>query len=150
MSGTEQTAESKTPKFEEIKKIIGNPFQYAYDFDANESMLKAWVGQQKFPKLEDFASFTENNFIASDYKIKSLKSDKFFKNEYDVASFYAYLIQMEPAQVLNYLFEIAKANGLVDKNASINLNDIKDDNIFKIASDVKFKTTRQPSLFTWF
>ncbi|WNM16626.1 P97 family adhesin [Mesomycoplasma ovipneumoniae] len=140
---TEQTDQSKTPKFEEIKKIIGNPFQYAYDFDANESMLKAWVGQQKFPKLEDFASFTENNFIASDYKIKSLKSDKFFKNEYDVASFYAYLIQMEPAQVLNYLFEIAKANGLVDKNASINLNDIKDDNIFKIASDVKFKTTEK-------
>ncbi|MDW2924281.1 P97 family adhesin [Mesomycoplasma ovipneumoniae] len=141
--GTEQTTESKAPKFEEIKKIIGNPFQYAYDFDANESMLKAWVGQQKFPKLKDFANFTENNFIASDYKIKSLKSDKFFKNEYDVASFYAYLIQMEPAQVLNYLFEIAKANGLVDKNASINLNDIKDDNIFKIASDVKFKTTEK-------
>ncbi|MDW2924873.1 adhesin [Mesomycoplasma ovipneumoniae] len=139
----EQTNESKAPKFEEIKKIIGNPFQYAYDFDANESMLKAWVGQQKFPKLEDFASFTENNFIASDYKIKSLRSDKFFKNEYDVASFYAYLIQMEPAQVLNYLFEIAKANGLVDKNDSINLNDIKDDNIFKIASDVKFKTTEK-------
>ncbi|WP_341515050.1 P97 family adhesin [Mesomycoplasma ovipneumoniae] len=139
--GTEQTDQSKAPKFEEIRKIIGNPFQYAYDFDANESMLKAWVGQQKFPKPEDFASFTENNFIASEYKIKSLKSDKFFKNEYDVASFYAYLIQMEPAQVLNYLFEIAKANGLVDKNASINLNDIKDDNIFKIASDVKFKTT---------
>ncbi|WP_341490460.1 P97 family adhesin [Mesomycoplasma ovipneumoniae] len=139
---TEQTGESKAPKFEEIKKIIGNPFQYAYDFDANESMLKAWVGQQKFPKLEDFAIFTENNSIASDYKIKSLRSDKFFKNEYDVASFYAYLIQMEPAQVLNYLFEIAKANGLVDKNASINLNDIIDNNIFKIASDVKFKTTQ--------
>ncbi|WP_053240168.1 P97 family adhesin [Mesomycoplasma ovipneumoniae] len=146
--GTEQTGESKTPKFEEIKKIIGNPFQYAYDFDANESMLKAWVGQQKFPKLEDFASFTENNFIASDYKIKSLKSDKFFKNEYDVASFYAYLIQMEPAQVLNYLFEIAKANGLVDKNASINLNDIKDNNIFKIASDVKFKTTQDNPVYS--
>ncbi|MHA0298026.1 P97 family adhesin [Mesomycoplasma ovipneumoniae] len=141
--GTEQNAESKAPKFEEIKKIIGNPFQYAYDFDANESMLKAWVGQQKFPKLEDFSNFTDNNSIASDYKIKSLRSDKFFKNEYDVASFYAYLIQMEPAQVLNYLFEIAKANGLVDKNASINLNDIKDDNIFKIASDVKFKTTEK-------
>ncbi|WP_341492908.1 P97 family adhesin [Mesomycoplasma ovipneumoniae] len=147
-SGTDQNTESKAPKFEEIKKIIGNPFQYAYDFDANESMLKAWVGQQKFPKLEDFASFTENNFIASDYKIKSLKSDKFFKNEYDVASFYAYLIQMEPAQVLNYLFEIAKANGLVDKNASINLNDIKDDNIFKIASDVKFKTTQTNPVYS--
>ncbi|UVO16150.1 P97 family adhesin [Mesomycoplasma ovipneumoniae] len=146
--GTEQTDQSKAPKFEEIKKIIGNPFQYAYDFDANESMLKAWVGQQKFPKLEDFASFTENNFIASDYKIKSLKSDKFFKNEYDVASFYAYLIQMEPAQVLNYLFEIAKANGLVDKDASINLNDIKDDNIFKIASDVKFKTTQDNPVYS--
>ncbi|MDW2933548.1 P97 family adhesin, partial [Mesomycoplasma ovipneumoniae] len=145
---TEQNSESKAPKFEEIKKIIGNPFQYAYDFDANESMLKAWVGQQKFPKLEDFASFTENNFIASDYKIKSLKSDKFFKNEYDVASFYAYLIQMEPAQVLNYLFKIAKANGLVDKNASINLNDIKDDNIFKIASDVKLKTTQDNPVYS--
>ncbi|MDW2914745.1 adhesin [Mesomycoplasma ovipneumoniae] len=146
--GTDQTTESKAPKFEEIKKIIGNPFQYAYDFDANESMLKAWVGQQKFPKLEDFASFTENNFIASDYKIKSLKSDKFFKNEYDVASFYAYLIQMEPAQVLNYLFEIAKANGLVDKNASINLNDIIDNNIFKIASDVKLKTTENNPVYS--
>ncbi|MDW2909220.1 P97 family adhesin [Mesomycoplasma ovipneumoniae] len=146
--GTEQTTESKAPKFEEIKKIIGNPFQYAYDFDANESMLKAWVGQQKFPKLEDFANFTENNFIASDYKIKSLKSDKFFKNEYDVASFYAYLIQMEPAQVLNYLFEIAKANGLVDKNASINLNDIIDNNIFKIASDVKLKTTENNPVYS--
>ncbi|MDW2915450.1 adhesin [Mesomycoplasma ovipneumoniae] len=146
--GTEQTTESKAPKFEEIKKIIGNPFQYAYDFDANESMLKAWVGQQKFPKLEDFASFTENNFIASEYKIKSLKSDKFFKNEYDVASFYAYLIQKEPAQVLNYLFEIAKANGLVDKNASINLNDIVDNNIFKIASDVKLKTTETNPVYS--
>ncbi|MDW2913313.1 adhesin [Mesomycoplasma ovipneumoniae] len=146
--GTGQTTESKAPKFEEIKKIIGNPFQYAYDFDANESMLKAWVGQQKFPKLEDFANFTENNFIASDYKIKSLKSDKFFKNEYDVASFYAYLIQMEPAQVLNYLFEIAKANGLVDKNASINLNDIIDNNIFKIASDVKLKTTENNPVYS--
>ncbi len=146
--GTEQNTESKAPKFEEIKKIIGNPFQYAYDFDANESMLKAWVGQQKFPKLEDFASFMENNFIASDYKIKSLRSDKFFKNEYDVASFYAYLIQMEPAQILNYLFEIAKANGLVDKNASINLNDIKDNNIFKIASDVKFNTTESNPVYS--
>ncbi|WP_337904165.1 P97 family adhesin [Mesomycoplasma ovipneumoniae] len=146
--GTEQNTESKAPKFEEIKKIIGNPFQYAYDFDANESMLKAWVGQQKFPKLEDFASFMENNFIASDYKIKSLRSDKFFKNEYDVASFYAYLIQMEPAQILNYLFEIAKANGLVDKNASINLNDIKDNNIFKIASDVKFKATQDNPVYS--
>ncbi|EXU60964.1 P97 family adhesin [Mesomycoplasma ovipneumoniae] len=145
---TDQNSESKAPKFEEIKKIIGNPFQYAYDFDANESMLKAWVGQQKFPKLEDFANFTENNFIASEYKIKSLKSDKFFKNEYDVASFYAYLIQMEPAQVLNYLFEIAKANGLVDKNASINLNDIVDNNIFKIASDVKFKTTQNNPVYS--
>ncbi|MDW2929416.1 adhesin [Mesomycoplasma ovipneumoniae] len=147
-SGTDQNTESKAPKFEEIKKIIGNPFQYAYDFDANESMLKAWVGQQKFPKLEDFASFTENNFIASEYKIKSLKSDKFFKNEYDVASFYAYLIQKEPAQVLNYLFEIAKANGLVDKNASINLNDIVDNNIFKIASDVKLKTTETNPVYS--
>ncbi|MDW2931136.1 P97 family adhesin [Mesomycoplasma ovipneumoniae] len=146
--GSDQTTESKAPKFEEIKKIIGNPFQYAYDFDANESMLKAWVGQQKFPKPEDFANFTENNFIASDYKVKSLKSDKFFKNEYDVASFYAYLIQMEPAQVLNYLFEIAKANGLVDKDASINLNDIIDNNIFKIASDVKFKTTESNPVYS--
>ncbi|MDW2923193.1 P97 family adhesin [Mesomycoplasma ovipneumoniae] len=145
---TGQTTESKAPKFEEIKKIIGNPFQYAYDFDANESMLKAWVGQQKFPKIEDFANFTENNFIASEYKIKSLKSDKFFKNEYNVASFYAYLIQKEPAQVLNYLFEIAKANGLVDKNASINLNDIVDNNIFKIASDVKFKTTENNPVYS--
>ncbi|WNM15171.1 P97 family adhesin [Mesomycoplasma ovipneumoniae] len=138
---TEQTGESKAPKFEEIKKIIGNPFQYAYDFDANESMLKAWVGQQKFPKLEDFASFMQNNLVASKFNIKSLRSDKFFKNEYDVASFYAYLIQMEPAAVLNYLFEIAKANDLIDKNDSINLSDIRNNNIFSIAADVKFKTT---------
>ncbi|WP_069098256.1 P97 family adhesin [Mesomycoplasma ovipneumoniae] len=144
----EQTTESKAPKFEEIKKIIGNPFQYAYDFDANESMLKAWVGQQKFPTLEDFASFMENNLVASKFNIKSLRSDKFFKNEYDVASFYAYLIQMEPAEVLNYLFEIAKANGLVDKNDSINLSDIRNNNIFSIAADVKFKTTQDNPVYS--
>ncbi|WP_341491525.1 P97 family adhesin [Mesomycoplasma ovipneumoniae] len=146
--GTDQTAESKAPKFEEIKKIIGNPFQYAYDFDANESMLKAWVGQQKFPKLEDFASFMQNNLIASKFNIKSLRSDKFFKNEYDVASFYAYLIQMEPAAVLNYLFEIAKANGLIDANDSINLSDIRNNNIFSIAADVKFKTTQDNPVYS--
>ncbi|MDW2892182.1 P97 family adhesin [Mesomycoplasma ovipneumoniae] len=146
--GTGQTTESKAPKFEEIKKIIGNPFQYAYDFDANESMLKAWVGQQKFPKLEDFASFTENNLVASKFNIKSLRSDKFFKNEYDVASFYAYLIQMEPAAVLNYLFEIAKANDLIDKNDSINLSDIRNNNIFSIAADVKFKTTQDNPVYS--
>ncbi|MDW2835874.1 adhesin [Mesomycoplasma ovipneumoniae] len=146
--GTEQNNESKAPKFEEIKKIIGNPFQYAYDFDANESMLKAWVGQQKFPKLEDFASFMQNNLVASKFNIKSLRSDKFFKNEYDVASFYAYLIQMEPAAVLNYLFEIAKANGLIDKNDSINLSDIRNNNIFSIAADVKFKTTQDNPVYS--
>ncbi|MDW2897822.1 adhesin [Mesomycoplasma ovipneumoniae] len=146
--GAEQTGESKAPKFEEIKKIIGNPFQYAYDFDANESMLKAWVGQQKFPKLEDFASFTENNLVASKFNIKSLRSDKFFKNEYDVASFYAYLIQMEPAAVLNYLFEIAKANDLIDKNDSINLSDIRNNNIFSIAADVKFKTAQNNPVYS--
>ncbi|MDW2861195.1 P97 family adhesin [Mesomycoplasma ovipneumoniae] len=146
--GTDQTAESKAPKFEEIKKIIGNPFQYAYDFDANESMLKAWVGQQKFPKLEDFASFMQNNLVASKFNIKSLRSDKFFKNEYDVASFYAYLIQMEPAAVLNYLFEIAKANGLIDKNDSINLSDIRNNNIFSIAADIKFKTTQDNPVYS--
>ncbi|WP_069096931.1 P97 family adhesin [Mesomycoplasma ovipneumoniae] len=146
--GTDQTGESKTPKFEEIKKIIGNPFQYAYDFDANESMLKAWVGQQKFPTLEDFASFMQNNLVASKFNIKSLRSDKFFKNEYDVASFYAYLIQMEPAAVLNYLFEIAKANDLIDKNDSINLSDIRNNNIFSIAADVKFKTTQDNPVYS--
>ncbi|WP_337898183.1 P97 family adhesin [Mesomycoplasma ovipneumoniae] len=146
--GTDQTTESKAPKFEEIKKIIGNPFQYAYDFDANESMLKAWVGQQKFPKLEDFASFMQNNLVASKFNIKSLRSDKFFKNEYDVASFYAYLIQMEPAAVLNYLFEIAKANGLIDENDSINLSDIRNNNIFSIAADVKFKTTQDNPVYS--
>ncbi len=144
----EQTTESKAPKFEEIKKIIGNPFQYAYDFDANESMLKAWVGQQKFPTLEDFASFVQNNLVASKFNIKSLRSDKFFKNEYDVASFYAYLIQMEPAAVLNYLFEIAKANGLIDKNDSINLSDIRNNNIFSIAADIKFKTTQDNPVYS--
>ncbi|WP_069099043.1 P97 family adhesin [Mesomycoplasma ovipneumoniae] len=146
--GTEQNTESKAPKFEEIKKIIGNPFQYAYDFDANESMLKAWVGQQKFPTLEDFASFMQNNLVASKFNIKSLRSDKFFKNEYDVASFYAYLIQMEPAAVLNYLFEIAKANDLIDRNVSINLNDIRNNNIFSIAADVKFKTTHDNPVYS--
>ncbi|MDW2906618.1 adhesin [Mesomycoplasma ovipneumoniae] len=145
---TEQTGQPKLPKFEEIKKIIGNPFQYAYDFDANESMLKAWVGQQKFPKLEDFASFMQNNLVASKFNIKSLRSDKFFKNEYDVASFYAYLIQMEPAAVLNYLFEIAKANNLIDKNDSINLSDIRNNNIFSIAADVKFKTTQDNPVYS--
>ncbi|WP_010321021.1 P97 family adhesin [Mesomycoplasma ovipneumoniae] len=127
-------------KSEELKQILSNKFQYGYDFNPHEAMLKSWTGNQKFPKLHDFLDFQSDDQTGSPFKIKSLKSNKFFTNEHDVAAFYAYLLSMEPTEILEYLFEIAKSANLIDPNEKINITDIKEGNIFKNANDIKFKS----------
>ncbi|WP_069097105.1 P97 family adhesin [Mesomycoplasma ovipneumoniae] len=135
----EQLIQDDNQKSEELKQILSNKFQYGYDFNPHEAMLKSWTGNQKFPKLHDFLDFQSDDQIGSDFKIKSLKSDKFFTNEHDVAAFYAYLLSMEPTEILEYLFEIAKSANLIDPNEKINITDIKEGNIFKTAYGIKFK-----------
>ncbi|WP_341490916.1 P97 family adhesin [Mesomycoplasma ovipneumoniae] len=135
----EKLIEDNNQKSEELKQILSNKFQYGYDFNPHEAMLKSWTGNQKFPKLNDFLDFQSDDQIGSDFKIKSLKSDKFFTNEHDVAAFYAYLLSMEPTEILEYLFEIAKSANLIDPNEKINITDIKEGSIFKTAYGIKFK-----------
>ncbi|MDW2891863.1 P97 family adhesin [Mesomycoplasma ovipneumoniae] len=126
-------------KSEELKQILSNKFQYGYDFNPHESMLKSWTGNQKFPKLQDFLDFQSDDQTGSHFGIKSLKSNKFFTNEHDVAAFYAYLLSLEPTEILEYLFEIAKSENLIDPNEQINVTDIKEGNIFRTAHSIKFK-----------
>ncbi|MDW2835292.1 adhesin [Mesomycoplasma ovipneumoniae] len=126
-------------KSEELKQILSNKFQYGYDFNPHESMLKSWTGNQKFPKLQDFLDFQSDDQTGTHFGIKSLKSSKFFTNEHDVAAFYAYLLSMEPTEILEYLFEIAKSANLIDPNEQINVTDIKEGTIFKTAHSIKFK-----------
>ncbi|WP_337903011.1 hypothetical protein [Mesomycoplasma ovipneumoniae] len=102
-------------------------------------MLKSWTGNQKFPKLHDFSDFQSDDQTSAQFGIKSLKSKKFFTNEHDVAAFYAYLLSMEPTEILEYLFEIAKSANLIDPNEKINVNDIKEGNIFRTAEGIEFK-----------
>ncbi|MHA0261244.1 P97 family adhesin [Mesomycoplasma ovipneumoniae] len=135
----EKLIENDNQKSEELKQILSNQFQYGYDFNPHESMLKSWTGNQKFPKLRDFSDFKSDDQTGSYFGIKSLKSKKFFTNEHDVAAFYAYLLSMEPTEILEYLFEIAKSANLIDSNEQINVNDIKEGNIFKTAYGIKFK-----------
>ncbi len=135
----EKLIENDNQKSEELKQILSNQFQYGYDFNPHESMLKSWTGNQKFPKLHDFSDFQSNDQTGSHFGIKSLKSNKFFTNEHDVAAFYAYLLSMEPTEILEYLFEIAKSANLIDPNEKINVNDIKEGNIFRTAEGIKFK-----------
>ncbi|EXU61009.1 P97 family adhesin [Mesomycoplasma ovipneumoniae] len=134
----EKLIENDNQKSEELKQILSNQFQYGYDFNPHESMLKSWTGNQKFPKLHDFSDFQSDDQTGSHFGIKSLKSKKFFTNEHDVAAFYAYLLSMEPTEILEYLFEIAKSANLIDPNEKINVNDIKEGNIFKTAESIKF------------
>ncbi|WP_341495220.1 P97 family adhesin [Mesomycoplasma ovipneumoniae] len=135
----EKLIENDNQKSEELKQILSNQFQYGYDFNPHQSMLKSWTGNQKFPKLHDFSDFQSDDQTGSQFGIKSLKSKKFFTNEHDVAAFYAYLLSMEPTEILEYLFEIAKSANLIDPNEKININDIKEGNIFKTAEGIKFK-----------
>ncbi|WP_337897753.1 P97 family adhesin [Mesomycoplasma ovipneumoniae] len=135
----EKLIENDSQKSEELKQILSNQFQYGYDFNPHESMLKSWTGNQKFPKLHDFSDFQSDDQTGSHFGIKSLKSKKFFTNEHDVAAFYAYLLSMEPTEILEYLFEIAKSANLIDPNEQININDIKQGNIFRTAEGIKFK-----------
>ncbi|MDW2920573.1 P97 family adhesin [Mesomycoplasma ovipneumoniae] len=136
----EKLIENDSQKSEELKQILSNQFQYGYDFNPHESMLKSWTGNQKFPKLHDFSNFQSDDQTGTKFGIKSLKSKKFFTNEHDVAAFYAYLLSMEPTEILEYLFEIAKSANLINPNEKINVNDIKEGNIFKTAEGIKFKT----------
>ncbi|MDW2906089.1 adhesin [Mesomycoplasma ovipneumoniae] len=136
----EKLIEDNNQKSEELKQILSNKFQYGYDFNHHEAMLKSWTGNQKFPKLNDFLDFQSDDQTGSHYGIKSLKSDKFFTNEHDVAAFYAYLLSMEPTEILEYLFEIAKSANLINPNEKINITDIKEGSIFKTAYDIKFKS----------
>ncbi|MDW2921838.1 adhesin [Mesomycoplasma ovipneumoniae] len=136
----EQLIQNDNQKSEELKQILSNKFQYGYDFNPHEAMLKSWTGNQKFPKLHDFLDFQSDDQTGSQFKIKSLKSNKFFTNEHDVAAFYAYLLSMEPTEILEYLFEIAKSANLIDPNEKINITDIKEGSIFKTAYDIKFKS----------
>ncbi|MDW2913377.1 adhesin [Mesomycoplasma ovipneumoniae] len=135
----EKLIENDNQKFEELKQILSNQFQYGYDFNPHESMLKSWTGNQKFPKLHDFSDFQSDDQTGAKFGIKSLKSKKFFTNEHDVAAFYAYLLSMEPTEILEYLFEIAKSANLIDPNEKINVNDIKEGNILRTAEGIKFK-----------
>ncbi|WP_341515345.1 P97 family adhesin [Mesomycoplasma ovipneumoniae] len=135
----EKLIENDNQKSEELKQILSNQFQYGYDFNPHESMLKSWTGNQKFPKLHDFSDFQSDDKTSTKFGIKSLKSKKFFTNEHDVAAFYAYLLSMEPTEILEYLFEIAKSANLIGPNEKINVNDIKEGNIFKTAESIKFK-----------
>ncbi|WHF53521.1 P97 family adhesin [Mesomycoplasma ovipneumoniae] len=135
----EKLIENDNQKSEELKQILSNQFQYGYDFNSHESMLKSWTGNQKFPKLHDFSDFQSDDKTSTKFGIKSLKSDKFFTSEHDVAAFYAYLLSMEPTEILEYLFEIAKSANLINPNEKINVNDIKEGNIFKTAESIKFK-----------
>ncbi|MHA0315425.1 P97 family adhesin [Mesomycoplasma ovipneumoniae] len=135
----EKLIENDNQKSEELKQILSNQFQYGYDFNPHESILKSWTGNQKFPKLHDFSDFQSDDQTGAKFGIKSLKSKKFFTNEHDVAAFYAYLLSMEPTEILEYLFEIAKSANLIDPNEKINVNDIKEGNIFRTAEGIKFK-----------
>ncbi|MDW2931297.1 P97 family adhesin [Mesomycoplasma ovipneumoniae] len=135
----EKLIENDNQKSEELKQILSNQFQYGYDFNPHESMLKSWTGNQKFPKLHDFSDFQFDDQTSTHFGIKSLKSKRFFTNEHDVAAFYAYLLSMEPTEILEYLFEIAKSANLIDPNEKINVNDIKEGNIFRTAEGIKFK-----------
>ncbi|WP_341516248.1 P97 family adhesin [Mesomycoplasma ovipneumoniae] len=135
----EKLIENDNQKSEELKQILSNQFQYGYDFNPHESMLKSWTGNQKFPKLHDFSDFQSDDQTSAQFGIKSLKSKKFFTNEHDVAAFYAYLLSMEPTEILEYLFEIAKSANLIDPNEKINVNDIKEGNIFRTAEGIEFK-----------
>ncbi|WP_341515800.1 P97 family adhesin [Mesomycoplasma ovipneumoniae] len=135
----EKLIENDNQKSEELKQILSNQFQYGYDFNPHESMLKSWTGNQKFPKLHDFSDFQSDDQTSTHFGIKSLKSKRFFTNEHDVAAFYAYLLSMEPTEILEYLFEIAKSANLIDPNEKINVNDIKEGNIFRTAEGIKFK-----------
>ncbi|AJR11963.1 Uncharacterised protein [Mesomycoplasma dispar] len=123
---------------QEIKDILSNRFQYGYDFKPTDSMLNAWVGKQKFPSLADLAEFKENKEIESEYKVKSLNSDKFFATESDVAAFYAYLANLEPAEVLQYLFEIAKSANLISESQKLDLKNVSEGDVFNAASSIEF------------
>nr|AAX59007.1 ciliary adhesin protein P97 [Mesomycoplasma hyopneumoniae] len=114
----------KGNKNQEIYQALdGN---YAYEFGAFKSVLNSWTGKIQHPEKADIQRFTRhleqvklgsNSVLnqpqtAKEQVISSLKSNNFFKNGHQVASYFQDLLTKDKLTVLETLYDLAKKWGL--------------------------------------
>nr|AAS00633.1 adhesin [Mesomycoplasma hyopneumoniae] len=114
----------KGNKNQEIYQALdGN---YAYEFGAFKSVLNSWTGKIQHPEKADIQRFTRHleqvkigsNSVLNqpqttkEQVISSLKSNNFFKNGHQVASYFQDLLTKDKLTVLETLYDLAKKWGL--------------------------------------
>nr|AAS00635.1 adhesin [Mesomycoplasma hyopneumoniae] len=119
----------KGNKNQEIYQALdGN---YAYEFGAFKSVLNSWTGKIQHPEKADIQRFTRhleqvkigsNSVLnqpqtAKEQVISSLKSNNFFKNGHQVASYFQDLLTKDKLTVLETLYDLAKKWGLETNQA---------------------------------
>nr|AAS00638.1 adhesin [Mesomycoplasma hyopneumoniae] len=141
----------KGNKNQEIYQALdGN---YAYEFGAFKSVLNSWTGKIQHPEKADIQRFTRHleqvklgsNSVLNqpqttkEQVISSLKSNNFFKNGHQVASYFQDLLTKDKLTVLETLYDLAKKWGLETNRAQFPkevFQDTKD--IFAEADKLKF------------
>ncbi|MXR34338.1 cilium adhesin P97 [Mesomycoplasma hyopneumoniae] len=119
----------KGNKNQEIYQALdGN---YAYEFGAFKSVLNSWTGKIQHPEKADIQRFTRHleqvkigsNSVLNqpqttkEQVISSLKSNNFFKNGHQVASYFQDLLTKDKLTVLETLYDLAKKWGLETNHA---------------------------------
>nr|AAC35402.1 adhesin [Mesomycoplasma hyopneumoniae J] len=119
----------KGNKNQEIYQALdGN---YAYEFGAFKSVLNSWTGKIQHPEKADIQRFTRHleqvklgsNSVLNqpqttkEQVISSLKSNNFFKNGHQVASYFQDLLTKDKLTVLETLYDLAKKWGLETNRA---------------------------------
>ncbi|OWG15486.1 adhesin [Mesomycoplasma hyopneumoniae] len=119
----------KGNKNQEIYQALdGN---YAYEFGAFKSVLNSWTGKIQHPEKADIQRFTRHleqvkigsNSVLNqpqttkEQVISSLKSNNFFKNGHQVASYFQDLLTKDKLTILETLYDLAKKWGLETNRA---------------------------------
>ncbi|WP_404924422.1 cilium adhesin P97 [Mesomycoplasma hyopneumoniae] len=141
----------KGNKNQEIYQALdGN---YAYEFGAFKSVLNSWTGKIQHPEKADIQRFTRhleqvkigsNSVLnqpqtAKEQVISSLKSNNFFKNGHQVASYFQDLLTKDKLTVLETLYDLAKKWGLETNQAQFPKRDFQyTKDIFAEADKLKF------------
>ncbi|MXR10851.1 adhesin [Mycoplasma hyopneumoniae] len=146
----------KGNKNQEIYQALdGN---YAYEFGAFKSVLNSWTGKIQHPEKADIQRFTRhleqvkigsNSVLnqpqtAKEQVISSLKSNNFFKNGHQVASYFQDLLTKDKLTVLETLYDLAKKWGLETNQAQFPKRDFQyTKDIFAEADKLKFLESKK-------
>ncbi|MXR55812.1 adhesin [Mycoplasma flocculare] len=127
----------KEKKVNDIQKVLSD--NYDYDFGPYLSLINAWTGKLKQPKLTDIKKLVKDESESTAQKnVATILSRDYFRDGHQVANFYQDLLTKDKITLLETLFELAKGWGLKTEYANLPYSIKSAKNIFAEADKINF------------